>query len=164
MKMKNVLFILIGLIFLTSSCNTKRVESGVLHEKAVIITAIYSPSEHHTSLGTTMMKDYNNPIGGVDMNGNHGVVIGKMHGQTVQISESTIPEKYGIVFQCQHGTFTIEGSEQKHKILYDKLRGNINDTVDVLYKEIYQVTTKDDKEVERKLVDLDFIDAQKLIK
>jgi len=33
-----------------------------------------------------------------------------------------------------------------------------------LYKEIYEVTTKDDKEVKRVLVDLDFIDAQKLTK
>jgi len=85
--MRNLSLILIGLVFFTS-CNTKRIESGVLHEKSVVITSIYSPSEHHTSIGTTMMNDINNPIGGVDMNGNHGVIVGKMNGQTVQISES----------------------------------------------------------------------------
>lgn len=150
---------LIALVLFSCS-NTKTEYSPILHEQAVVVALIYSPSEHHTNLGTTMMDDFNNPMGGVDMNGNHGIKIGG----GMQISESNIPEKYGVAFQCQHGTFTVEGSEVKHKVLYNKL--HVKDTVDVMYKEEYRVTyKKNDKTgqkevVNRVLNDLDFIDAQ----
>lgn len=148
------------------SCGPTREHSNNMTEQATIISSIYSPSQHETHVGTTMMRDLNNPLGGVDMNGDHGIVVGKVNGQTVQISESTIPEKFGIVFQCQHGTFTIEGSAQKYKILYDKLKDHVKDTVNVIYQEIYDVTyeKQNGKQVETKrvLVDLDFIDAQLL--
>ncbi len=156
--------------FFLTSCGPEREQSANMYEKAVIVNMIYTPSKHDVHLGTTMMGDMNNPLGGVDMNGDKGIVIGKMNGQTVQVSESTIPEKFGVVFQCQHGTFTIQGDGtknnqvSKYKILYDKLNGHIGDTVNVIYQEIYEVTyeKKNDKKVETKrvLVDLDFIDAQ----
>lgn len=170
--MKKILITLSALIigaFLTS-CGPEREYSQNLSERAVIVNTIYNPSVHETHLGTTMMKDYNNPLGGVDMNGNKGIVIGKVNGQHIQISESTIPEQYGIVFQCQHGTFTIQGKNEnnttsKYKVLYDKLRNHVNDTVNIIYKEIYNVTYEKNKEgvkveTKRVLVDLDFIDAQ----
>jgi hypothetical protein len=168
--MKKVIFSLLAIelalfviLFTTGCSNTKRETSDVMHERAVIVTLIYSPSEHHTHLGTTMMDDFNNPLGGTDYNGDHGIKIGKIHGETVQISESNVPERYGVVFQCQHGTFTVEGSDTKHRVLYNKLYNNVHDTVDVLYKEIYLVTyDKDDKTkvVKKVLDDLKFIDAQ----
>lgn len=165
--MKKIAILLTLSVVLFASCsNQKKEYSDVLHEKAIVVTLIYTPSEHKTELTKTMMDDFNNPLQGTDLNGNKGVKIGTINGETVQITSSTIPEKYGVVFQCQHGTFTIEGSEQKHKILYQKLYNNIRDTVDVLYKEEYLVTYDDvnkdgkDEVVSKILNDLDFIDAQ----
>lgn len=171
--MKRVLLVLsvfvLGL-FLTS-CGPERERSGNLHEKAVIVSMIYSPSIHETKLTSTAMGVGGKYGGmGVDYNGNEGMRVGKH----MQITSTTVPEQYGVVFQCQHGTFTIQGpgtindnTISKHKILYDKLNGHIRDTVDVIYKEIYDVTYDKDKsgkkvEISRVLVDLDFIDAQLL--
>lgn len=166
MKSKILTLIALSFIFLVSCNNTKTEYSPVLHEKCVIISLIYSPSEHHTQLTNTMMDDFNSPLTGVDINGNKGVKIGKMNGRSVQITSTTIPERYGVVFQCQHGTFIVEGEKEKHKILYQKLYNNVHDTVDVLYKEVYTVTYDDknkdgvDEVVSRVLTDFDFIDAQ----
>jgi hypothetical protein len=151
--MKKSLFIL-AIVSLFISCQDIRTEtSEILHEKAVIVTLIYSPSEHKVELKRTAYDNSNVLNGtnglldeddddnllnsgiiktGVDFDGNEGIKIGKNH----QITSTTIPEKYGVVFQCKHSTFPIEGSEQKHRILYNKLMHNINDTVDVIYKDV----------------------------
>jgi hypothetical protein len=168
-KIKKILIILsiFTLGFFLISCGPVMEKSGNLHEKAIIVNMIYTPSRHDIYLGKTIMKDYNNPLGGIDINGNKGIIIG----EDMQISTSTIPEKYGVVFQCQHGTFTIQGDNKegeisKYKILYDKLWGHVGDTVNVIYQEIYHVYYKKNKETGKKeetkrvLVDLDFIDAQ----
>lgn len=144
MKKLLVVLSIFVLGFFLTSCGPEVEKSGNLQEQAVIVNMIYTPSKHEMHLGKTMMNDYNNPLGGVDMNGNKGIVIGEMNGETVQISESTIPEKYGVVFQCQHGTFTIQGDNRegeisKYKVLYDKLGGHIGDTVNVIYQEVYHV-------------------------
>ncbi len=175
-RMKKVLAVLSVLVlgFFLTSCDPVREQSGDLREKGVVVNLIYTPSKHEMHLGKTMMSmmsDYNNPLGGVDVNGDRGIVVGNINGETVQISESTVPEKYGVVFQCEHGrTFCIqgdnnEGDVSKYKILYDKLNGHVNDSVYITYQEIYDVTYEkndDGKKVETKrvLVDLDFIDAQ----
>lgn len=179
--MKKSLFILV-IISLFISCQDIRTEtSEVMHEKAVVVTSIYSPSEHKVEIKRTAYDNFNALSGtdgvldedddillnvgiktGVDFDGNEGIKVSKNH----QITSTTIPEKFGIVFQCNHSTFSIEGSEQKHRILYNKLMRNINDTVDVIYKEVYTVTyeDKDGKKVEtsRVLTKFDFIDAQLL--
>lgn len=65
-----------------------------------------------------------------------------------------IPERYAIVFKCQHGKFVIEG--EKAKALYQKLdRG---DSVLIKYREVYRIT-----KTETNLVDLDFVDAEKIM-
>lgn len=162
--MKKLLSILV-LVTILSSCTDIRTEySEIIHEKAIVVTLIYSPSEHHTELTHTAFPTMGDDEGmiGTDYNGNTGFRVNK----NLQITSTTIPEKYGVVFQCQHGTFTIEGSEQKHEILYSKLLNNTRDTVEVLYKEQYTVTYEENKqtgkkeEVSRVLSDLDFIDAQ----
>ena len=81
----------------------------------------------------------------------------------MQISHNTVPEKFGAVFQCQHGIFTSEGSDARHKALHDKLKNGMK--VDVLYKEIYTETyddlNKDGKKemIDRTMTGLDFLDA-----
>ncbi len=164
------------------SCTDVRTESSELkHEKATVVTMIYSPSQHKTeitrtaynNLNTNSILDEDDDLGiapvlktGTDYDGNEGIKIGKNH----QITSTTIPEKYGVVFQCEHGTFTIEGSKDKYRVLYHKLYNSVRDTVDILYKEEYLVTYEEDKatgkkvETKRVLNRLDFIDAQILKK
>lgn len=161
--MKKLLMFLPILFFVFSGCiHTETEYSDVLHEKAVIVTLIYSPSEHKTELTNTAFSTNGDNMVGTDWNGNTGLRISKNY----QLTSTTIPEKYGVVFQCQHGTFTVEGSDQKDRILHDKLHGNIKDTVEILYKEQYLVTyddkDKDGKEevVSKVLKRLDFVDAQ----
>jgi hypothetical protein len=161
--MKKLLLLSTAILFLVGCSNTKTEYSEVLHEKAVIVTLIYSPSEHRTELTNTAFNTNDDDIIGTDWNGDLGIKVSKNY----QLTSTTIPEKYGVVFQCQHGTFTVEGSEQKHKILYNKLKKNVGDTTNVIYKEEYLVTydDKDEKKVvSRQLTGMDFVDAQLLKK
>lgn len=156
MKIKNLLFIL-PILFV--GCQDVRIESSeTLKEKAVIITLIHSPSEHHTDLTQTAFKT---GVMGTDFDGNTGIHVGG----GMQITSTTIPEKFGVAFQCKHGTFTIEGSETKHQVLYNKLMKNVGDTINILYQEQYRVVYEENKEgkkvvTSRELYKLDFIDAQ----
>lgn len=161
--MKKVLSVLaLASIVLLSSCEDTEIEtSGILKEKAVVVTLIHSPSEHHTNLTTTAYDHGEDSFTGTDYNGNTGFKVSK----NLQVTTTTIPEKFGVAFQCEHGTFTVEGSETKHKMLYDKLYREVGDTVTILYKEQYLLTyeTKDKVRtlVKRELRRLDFVDAQK---
>jgi hypothetical protein len=165
-KMKKISLLLLSLTFLIGCIRTETEYSDVLHERAVVVTLIYSPSEHKTELTNTAYSIGNNDMIGTDYSGNTGIRIGK----NCQITSTTIPEKYGVVFQCQHGTFTVEGSDQKYKVLHDKLNGSVRDTVDILYKEMYSVTYEDknkdgkDEITSKVLQGLDFIDAQSVKK
>jgi hypothetical protein len=150
---------LVSIIALFSSCEDVREESSnVMNERAVVVTTLYSPSEHHTDITPTAFD--HGILVGTDYNGNQGIRLSK----NLQITSTTIPEKYGVVFQCQHGTFTIEGSDQKYRILSQKLIRSVGDTVNILYKEQYSVTyeKKDGltREIRRVLRKLDFVDAQ----
>lgn len=132
-------------------------ESGILHEDAIVLARIYTPSKHETNLEMTMMKS---GMLGIGYSGEMGIRVGN----GMQITESIVPEIYGILFQCQHGTFTSQGSDIRHKNLYDRLKEG--QKVDITYKEIYKDTyddTNDDGKKElisRVLVDMDFIDAK----
>lgn len=138
--MKKVLSLFaIASIALLSSCSDTEIQtSGILKEKAVVVTLIHSPSEHHTNVTQTAFDQ--GGLMGTDYNG-----------KDLQITTTTIPEKFGVAFQCEHGTFTVEGSETKHKVLYDKLYREVGDTVTILYKEEY-LLTYETKNKERVLV------------
>lgn len=66
-----------------------------------------------------------------------------------------IPERYAIVFKCQHGKFVIDGD--KAKGLYNRF--NRGDRVIIQYREIIRVHLTDDKETSREVYGLDFLDA-----
>jgi len=156
--MKQIIFI-VSLFTLVGCADTEVLTTDTLKEKAVVVTLIHSPSEHHTELTQTAF--HNGDMLGTDYDGNLGVKIGK----NLQVTSTTIPERFGVAFQCEHGTFTIEGNETKHRVLYDKLSREVGDTVTILYKEIY-ILTYETKDKERKLISkvlsrLDFLDAQK---
>lgn len=156
--MKKVL--LFGSLLALASCaDTEIQETPVLKEKAVVVTTLYSPSRHDTRVTQTAFD--HGGVMGTDYNGNSGVKISK----NMQITTTTIPEKYGVAFQCEHGTFTVEGEDNKYRVLHNKLSSSVGDTVTVLYKEQYKLTYEKINGVrtlvKRELYDLDFIDAQK---
>ena len=77
--------------------------SPEMHEDAKVIAKIHNPSRHDSNLGLTAIK-----LGdsfGIDYGGDFGVSLGS----GLQISSSEIPEKYGVLFECKHGRFTVEG-------------------------------------------------------
>ena len=156
--------ILAGTIGLTGCKEVKTESSNVLHEDAIVITKIYTPSRHNIDIELTamnIMEEEEEGFGSISMDYNGDIGIGI--GSGLQISSNEVPEKYGVVFKCQHGTFTSQGSDERHKELYNKLQNNQG--VDVTYKEIYR-TTYDDIDgdgkndlVERVLTGFDFLDA-----
>lgn|GEM_PF-1222149 len=156
-------FVATGLFALLVGCKDVQLEaSAILHEDATVIAKIYTPSRHESELGMKAMNLAGEGFGSISMD--YGGNIGMGIGNGLQISEVDVPEKYGAVFRCQHGEFTSEGSDERHKTLYNKLKEGEN--VDVTYNEIYRATyddvNKDGKKelTERVLVGYDFLDAQ----
>ena len=151
-KMFNHLRRSVGLLpLLLASCGsgieTKTELSDVLTEDAIVSEIVYMPSRHGSGsgIGPTM-----------DFDGNIGFAF-----SSVSVS---IPEKYAVVFKCQHGKFISEGTDQRHKDLWQRL--SEGHEVVVTYKEIFKSTYQDTdgdgkKEViKRELVAYDFLDAQ----
>jgi hypothetical protein len=123
-----------------------------LHEDAKVIAKIHSPSRHENDLKVTMIK-----IGdsfGIDSDGNWGLNLGN----GIQISDSEIPEKYGVLFECKHGRFTVEGSQNKQKDLYNRLQEK--QEVEVTYREVYKTIREGTNILSRTLKDFWFLDAR----
>jgi hypothetical protein len=154
------LVLITGIASYTIGCSswpyTKRETSQDLHETAIVEDAFFMPSRHGSSSGL-----------GYDLTGEGGL--------SVHSGSVNLPEKYAVVFKCQHGKFIIEeegksaqeknGKEISTRELWEKL--SKGDTVDVTYREIYDVhyeDTNDDgkcEPVDSSFVDYDFIDANK---
>lgn len=105
--------------------------SPTLHENGKVINLTFLPSGNgHASTV------------GISMSGNLVVGGGSVH----------VPARYGIVFECEHGSFAIEGKEAE--AVWNKLR--VGDAVDIQYREEYRYYKKSGK---REFVDLQFITA-----
>ena len=118
-------------------------ESPVLHEGARVAQTIYVPESNGHGSST-------------------GYQFGEGGGVIISSTSVHVPAKYAVVFECQHGKFIIEGEDEKYKNLWKKLKDN--QTVDVEYKEIYDIKCEykgdnDRTVLERKLVKYDFLDA-----
>ena len=139
------------MLFSIGCREVKQEFSNILHEDATISDAVYTPSRHDSELGLTAFKT--GPIG-VDFGGNLGFRIGS----GLQISSVEVPEKFAIVFKCQHGQFIIGRKE-----VYEKLKDHKDKRVDVSYREIYRTVYDTEggekKIIERALTDYDFINA-----
>lgn len=87
-------------------------------EKAKVCQLIYTPSQH----GSTIAP-------GVDTKGKVNITF-------VSVD---IPEKYAVVFECQHGKFIIEdeGKESRAHRLWSRLKDG--QEVTVRYAEVYSV-------------------------
>jgi len=150
MKLLQLGFLVTLAIFAFSSCSDVRKEySPILAEQATVMNAVYTPRKHDTNVGVTIWSD-DSGILGIDHSGNFGINLGG-----VTVSESTVREKFAIVFKCQHGQFVIT-----RKSTYEKLKDKVGDTVTVLYREVYRTTYKDKKAVKRVLVDYDFLETK----
>lgn len=105
--------------------------SETLTEQATVDDVVFAPSQHGSSSGIA-----------IDGNGRAGPTF----------SSVSIPEKYAIVFRCQHGKFVVQGEGEKYRLLWERLhRGQC---VDVTYREEYVV-----REDGRVLTGYDFLDA-----
>jgi hypothetical protein len=142
----------IAILMLTACQEVKRECSNTLHEDAVIVGVVYTPSRHDSQVGLTAIKT--GPTG-IDYGGNLGI---RVNGG-LQISSVEVPEQFAVVFSCQHGQFIITRKE-----VYEKLKDHKGRTVDVAYREIYRTTYERKKDgekqvVARELVGYDFLDA-----
>lgn len=118
---------------LLTACGWKTEKSEILSEPAVVRDVIYAPSQHGSGTGVGMT----------------------MKGSLVVTSESiSIPAKYAIVFECKHGKFIVEGSKEKHKALWKRLK--VGQEVTVTYHEVWRIYEDDGR---RELVKMDFVDA-----
>ncbi len=135
----------IGASLFTGCKETKTELSDILHEDAIVSDVVYSPSRHGSDVSPT-----------IDITGDGGIGIA--------IVDVDIPEKYAIVFKCEHGKFIVEGTDIEHKALWERLEEG--QKVDVTYKEIYKSVYDDvdgDGEndlVSKTLIKYDFLDAQ----
>jgi len=73
---------------------------------------------------------------------------------------SVVPEKFSVVFQCQHAQFVVED-----ELVYREMALLVGKEVSVAYREVYHVVyRKNDKRelvvVERTLTDYDFLNAK----
>ncbi len=138
-------------LFLTGCREVKEEFSDTLHEDAVVSDAVYTPSRHDTQLDYTATD-----VGPVGIG--YGGDIGIRVGGGLQINTVEVPEKFAVVFKCQHGQFIVT-----KKNVYDNLKDHIGETVDVAYREVYRAVydTKDNERIliSRALVDYDFLTA-----
>ena len=104
-------------------------------EPATVEDTFYQASMHGSTGGV-----------GLGMDGNISFHSGSVY----------VPEKYVIVFKCQHGKFIIEGGGDRNKRLWSVL--SKGDNVIVYYKENYLVSKKHGKQ----FTGYDFIDAEKV--
>jgi|SRR3989344_2101484 len=150
-----------SLVALVGCDEIKYSQSPVLHEDAYVADTVYTPSRHDLGLGLTVL-----PVGdsfGVDFSGNMGLRLGN----NVQISSSRVPEKWAVVFKCKHGGFISQGSDERHKNLYQKFASNsLPQSVNITYREIYRDLFRDinkdgtNELASRTLTKYDFLDAQ----
>lgn len=151
MKLFRIALFVLAAVVLYGCKEVVRESSEVLHENAFVVETIYTPSRHNLELGITALKA--GPVG-MDLSGDLGIGIGG----GLQISSTTIPEKFATVFKCKHGKFIVSRRE-----VYEKFKGQDGKEVDVAYREIYKTTydTVDGqkKVIDRTLVDYHFIDA-----
>lgn len=141
MNLKNTA-VLFSLIF-TMGCEKVIVEqSDVKTESAIVADLVYTPKNHATSII---------PVPSLDADGDI-----TMSSMEVDVD---IPEKYAVVFKCQHGKFIIENDQVRTKSLYEKLR--IGQEVTVSYREIFEKTLDSNgKILSRRRVKYDFIDVE----
>src|SRR3989344_829920 len=119
------IFLLI--IILSLNCKETRYESSeILYEDATIMNTLYTPSTHRTELGfgPTINMD-----GDIEFR--------------PKITSVTTPENFAVIFECQHGGFISQGSDNRHKLLFERFKRRAGAKVEVSYKELYRCVYED---------------------
>jgi hypothetical protein len=124
-------YAIVLLAVLLSGCKVEKMEN--LSESAVVRDVIYQPSQHGGGMGV-----------GMSMSGN----------MVVTSNSVSIPAKYAIVFECQHGKFIVEGEGKKHKELWQRLK--VGQQVQVTYSESWRVHDDGRRELWKR----SFVDAK----
>lgn len=141
--MRNRLIVIVPVLILCAlglGCREVAIEySKEITERATVVDLVYTPSRHGTGAGPTF-----------DITGDGGLGIA--------VTSVNVPERYAVVFRCQHGKFIVQGDQQKTKEHWNRLTEG--QEVTVRYREVYEVVYEDDKPVEKSLVKYDFIDAR----
>jgi hypothetical protein len=136
---------LVGLTIAFSGCDRTRTEySPELSEPARVITLLHSPGYHRSTSDLGLA---------IDGNGNATPV--------VTSSTIAIPETWGAVFECQHGRFVVQGprGSNGHACFLALVPG---EDVTVRYREIWErVYNSDDKLLRERLIDYDFVRADR---
>jgi len=145
--LKTSLFLLLlSLLLLACSLSEHEVSfSQEMQEPATIVDLVFTPKRHTSTISTSLDSHFNV--------------------QVVPVS-IRIPERYAVVFQCQHGKFVID----REPIAEEMWRAfRVNQKVTVYYREEYldryRVTRKwygglvERKLIERQLRDYYFIQA-----
>ena len=107
---------------------------------AMVVTAAFTPFSH----GVELMPIYD-------------LVSGEL---SLDLVESSIPKRFSVVFQCQHGQFVIDGEP-----VYRAMLPLVGKEVSIAYREEYRVVYKENDNgervaVERTLIDYDFLYAK----
>lgn len=130
---------LIPIVFSLAACDGARtVVSDELTEEAKVVQVIYQPSQTSSSSGTSVDLDLKV----------------KFHNHTI-----TSPDKFSVVFECQHGKFVIEdeGKGSRAERLWKKL--SQGDKVNVRYKEVKTVWPDGRSELQK----YEFVEAEKVV-
>jgi hypothetical protein len=118
---------------LLSGCSPEREYTTPTTEPGRVSKLIFLPSGH----GSDVAVGFNTGKGG---------------GVTVTPIDVDIPARYGIVFECTHGSFAVEG--EKWVPLWKSLREG--QKVTIRYREVYEI---DRKAKTRTFVKFDFLGA-----
>jgi hypothetical protein len=125
-KNLKVLFLLVALFLVFVACGpynrTEKEYTAILEEDATVVDLVYTPSRHGSDVGIGLTTGGDLSITPVSIN---------------------IPEKYAIVFKCQHGKFIIDCNTQERKKLWNDL--DEGQKVRVKYKEAWLITYRVEK-------------------
>lgn len=144
MTFRKFLFLLSVLAcIVVAGCKEERTEySEKMTEEAQVLDVIFSPARHGSDLAPTIGFTSSGDI-------SFGVTSVDVH----------IPEVYAVVFRCeQHKKkFIIQNPHKKARDLWQRLKKD--QVVTVEYREIYQTIYEDGKQLSKKFVDYEFINA-----
>lgn len=112
-----------------TACLNERHGGPIEYEAGTIAALSYMPSNHGSGVGYAFT--------------------GRGGGPT--FTSVDIPEKWAVVFRCQHGSFVVDGPKAKE--LFGRFKQG--DAVEIQYRVIYETVQGQDVPV-----DMDFIDAK----
>lgn len=148
--MKWFIVLLLG-VFLAGCEKIKEEATESYFEQAKVLQTIFTPPTHQNATRTN-----------IEPRIKYDFLAGKFKTVWVPISKDVlveVPARYGIVFECQHGKFVVEGTAEKHKNLWGRMKED--EKVIVEYREIYRNTyNSDGQKIKSELIKLDFIDAK----